>query len=159
MKIENTLENKAKFFAQYWGQKVFCYNSEGPIINTFHKNIVCGRFFSIGFLELTPLSQITDEDAIEVAKILFGKKFTLGEVLRTTKYISVKVLVENTTINQNVRITYADCHLQNANGYGLSNCIDAFDYLRSKGYVLPWMGLSVEELVEYGWVKLKEEMK
>jgi hypothetical protein len=30
------------------------------------------------------------------------------------------------------------------------------DYLRSKGYALPWMGLSVDELVEYGWVKLKD---
>jgi hypothetical protein len=30
------------------------------------------------------------------------------------------------------------------------------DYLRSKGYALPWMDLSVEDLVEYGWIKLKE---
>lgn len=28
------------------------------------------------------------------------------------------------------------------------------DYLRSKGYALPYMGLSVETLVEYGWIKL-----
>lgn len=35
--------------------------------------------------------------------------------------------------------------------------IQVIDYLRSKGYVLPWMGLSVEKLVEYGWVKLKEK--
>jgi len=31
------------------------------------------------------------------------------------------------------------------------------DYLRSKGYALPYMGLSVEKLIEYGWVKLKNE--
>ena len=31
------------------------------------------------------------------------------------------------------------------------------DYLRSKGYALPWMGLSVEEMIEAGWIKLKEE--
>lgn len=30
------------------------------------------------------------------------------------------------------------------------------DYLRSKGYVLPYMDLSVEDLIEYNWVKLKE---
>ncbi|GGG97494.1 hypothetical protein [Pedobacter zeae] len=29
------------------------------------------------------------------------------------------------------------------------------DYLRSKGYALPWMGLSVEKQIEYGWVKLE----
>ena len=30
------------------------------------------------------------------------------------------------------------------------------DYFRSKGYALPYMDLSVEDLVKYGWVKLKE---
>ena len=28
------------------------------------------------------------------------------------------------------------------------------DYLRSRGYALPWMGLSVDEMVESGWIKL-----
>ena len=30
------------------------------------------------------------------------------------------------------------------------------DYLRSKGYALPWMGLSVDEMIEVGWIKLTE---
>ena len=29
------------------------------------------------------------------------------------------------------------------------------DYLRSKGYALPYMDLSVEDLISYGWIKLK----
>lgn len=28
------------------------------------------------------------------------------------------------------------------------------DYLRSKGYALPWMGLTVEEIAHAGWIKL-----
>ena len=32
--------------------------------------------------------------------------------------------------------------------------LDESDYLRSKGYALPWMGLSVEEMVDAGWIKL-----
>jgi len=32
----------------------------------------------------------------------------------------------------------------------------AYDYLRSKSYALPYMGLSVEEQVERGWVRLIE---
>ena len=39
---------------------------------------------------------------------------------------------------------------------GIKNWLHVFDYLRSKGYALPWMDLLVEDLVEYGWVKLKE---
>ena len=30
------------------------------------------------------------------------------------------------------------------------------DCLRSKGYALPYMDLSVDNLIEYGWIKLKE---
>ena len=30
------------------------------------------------------------------------------------------------------------------------------DYLRNKGYALPWMNLSVQDMVDYGWIKLKE---
>lgn len=30
------------------------------------------------------------------------------------------------------------------------------DYLRSKGYALPYLGLSVEEMIEAGWIKLQE---
>jgi hypothetical protein len=34
--------------------------------------------------------------------------------------------------------------------------ITNIDYLRSKGYALPWMGLSVEDMVLAGWIKLIE---
>lgn len=30
----------------------------------------------------------------------------------------------------------------------------AMDWLRSRGYAIPWMGLSIEEMVEAGWIKL-----
>lgn len=30
------------------------------------------------------------------------------------------------------------------------------DYLRSKGYALPYMGISVEDQIKYGWIKLTE---
>ena len=34
-------------------------------------------------------------------------------------------------------------------------CVMNIDYLRSKGYALPWLGLSVEEMIEAGWIKIK----
>jgi hypothetical protein len=36
-----------------------------------------------------------------------------------------------------------------------SDIPQAIDYLRSKGYSVPWMGISVEEQVQRGWIKLK----
>ena len=34
--------------------------------------------------------------------------------------------------------------------------LQVFDYLRSKGYAAPWMGLSVKRMIKEGWIKLKE---
>jgi glycogen debranching enzyme len=119
MKTRNTLENKAKFFAQYWGQKVLSDISNSG--NTEIYPVDASNMYGIdrSYLELKPLSQITDEDAV-----------MLG-------YTDSKSAI--------------DKHFKMIGQY----TIDA-DYLRSKGYALPWMDLSVEDLVEYGWIKLKE---
>ena len=45
----------------------------------------------------------------------------------------------------------AKCYISYVGGINFSRgCPEAYDYLRSKGYALPWMGLSVEKLIEYG---------
>jgi len=59
--MENTLENKAKFFAQYWGQEVVplmgdLAKVDGLFLNWAPKDESC-------FIQLKPLSSITDEDA------------------------------------------------------------------------------------------------
>lgn len=59
--MENTLQNKAKFFAQYWGQELI--QAEG-----YEKKFNVSDMYVSGFdgkewLELKPLSSITDEDA------------------------------------------------------------------------------------------------
>lgn len=104
MKIENIYENKARFFALYWGVKCLRNEFLNDNIPPHKVDVSTCRGLPQQYLELTPLSQITDEDAVEVI--------------------------------------------------GVSECHRA-DYLRSKGYALPWMGLSVEDLVSYGWVKIK----
>src|SRR5690554_3592780 len=64
MKLENTLENKARFFALYWGQKIQSYK----LTYSWKRNVEVNGS-SMGFLTLTPLSLITDEDALELSKI------------------------------------------------------------------------------------------
>ena len=122
MKTQNTLENKAKFFAQYWGQK--CGKNKYCNLSVNKSNIL-----NITHLELKPLSQISDEDAVEISK--FYPSF--GSDIRN----AVKELFQEWNV--------------------LELSIETGDFLRSKGYALPYMDLSVEDLVEYGWVKLKEE--
>ena len=134
MKLENTLENKSKFFAQYWGQDVLCRvifgKNKNEIImhNTPCSNLKLGEIID-SYLELKPLSRISDEDAIEISK----EYPAFGSNIRN----SVKELFQE----------FDDLELSIKTG----------DYLRSKGYALSYMYLSVEDLVEYGWVKLKEE--
>jgi len=132
--LENTLENKSRFMANYWMQRVLCFNDENQYVMG-ECYYVDGSVDDYIFLELTPLSAITDEDAIEVAKIL-------NETVRNDRY-------------KEVIIDYFDGHFETTNSNRKWQIMHVTDYLRSKSYALPWMGLSVEDLVNYGWVKLK----
>ena len=157
MKLENILENKAKFFAQYWRQDVLCRvifgKNKNEIImhNTPCSNLKLGEIID-SYLELKPLSQISDEDLIQLTYIPEGWK--IFKIYHTTRdgYSAVKI-----------RKLYDDNDLKfNADGYKYDmktlsvKMANTVDYLRSKGYALPWMDLSVEDLVKYGWIKLKE---
>lgn len=129
--MENKLENKERFFAMYWGQKVMKKNIDGL------ENFITepdGFIRSISnevFLVLKPLSAISDEDASSLRGFINKGDFLF--YLRKCK-------------NQ---YDFIDSNLS----------LENLDYLRSRGYALPWMGLSVEELVNRGWVKLKGETK
>lgn len=105
--MENNLGNKARFFAQYWWQKLFVINGNNE--DTY--NNWRTEDLDKGYMLLTPLSDITDEDAV---KLGYGNP----------------------------------SHLR-------ANLLHNIDELRGLGYAMPWMGLSVEKLIEYGWVKLK----
>ena len=139
--MKNTLENKAKFFAQYWGQESHfdeCYKGN----ENFKKPFLVDPENTYGCLELTPLSQISDEDAIEVAKMLFRDTEIKG--INSAYY----ALIFSWRASNKGRWFRRSLYWNNLN-------IKQTDYLRSKGYALPWMGISVEALVEWGWVKLK----
>lgn len=60
--MENNILNKEKFISQYWGQKV------GATNYTSKMKVGKSNISNIRFLELKPISSITDEDVIEVAK-------------------------------------------------------------------------------------------
>lgn len=147
MKTQNTLENKAAFFAQYWGQEVCVYPPNGLAGKFGGINIVSWMISSVDisdfYLQLTPLSQISDEDVMEVAKI-FNIGHLKGSTVPLIKGI-LQALDGNTPKSETTEFVLHWLHAQ--------------DFLRSKGYAVPWRDLSVEDLVSYGWVKLKTEQK
>jgi len=134
--MENTLENKSKFFAQYWGQEVLkVWDCTDPIKVDFF-----GRQY-IGSLYLKSIYSISYEDAIEVAKFEGYKQESFKHMVLS---FDIK-----TDINS-IQCCFFSATSDVYETLGIGVC----DYLRSKGYALPWMGLSVEQLIEYGWIKL-----
>jgi len=158
--MKNTLENKAKFFAQYWGQLKVVYR-KGFILRDNNSPQFVDEF---DMLELTPLSQISDEDAIELAQIISGDRFIEPYNKGMNGFWNY---VEDKKSNLELRFQLEETGLIPANTFGLKRVLEnsvyveradigrGVDYLRSKSYALPWNGITVEEMIEWGWVKLK----
>lgn len=134
MKAQITPENKERFFALYISQPVLADNlrDRTPLDKSWnwrHKDF---------WLNLTPLSAITDEDAIEVAAIVFGKPEATPEIGRAI----IRCLFEN---DETFAIAVMDTAI-----------IDICDFLRGRSYLVRFAGLSETELIDCGWVKLRE---
>jgi hypothetical protein len=121
---------KCRFFAQYWGVKCMYVGGVGLVeIGTGGWNLKHPDFF----LELKPLSKITDEDCEFISINIAGvseKEYKLKNI-NVIKEMLCKYLSD----------------FKNTDSYIL-------DYLRSKGYALPFMEYSVDELLELGWARL-----
>jgi hypothetical protein len=162
MKAEINNENKAKFFALYWGQKVFEWKYPEHAVSFGIVKPVSGfieNFAQCGWLNLKPLSQISDEDAIDFLKILWSKStITDCRIDRVDRDGSVWSRICSVDYDYKNSKGQIYCNIDN-NGFSYLNSnqdtvIKLADFLRSRGYALPWMGLTVDELVKAGWVKL-----
>ena len=146
--MENNLENKARFFAQYYGVKALYVGGVGVVrIGYGGWNLKHPDFF----LELTPLSEISDEDAIEVC---CKKESTYDgfEVIEISKNNLDVVVSFKWKPTKKSNMDY--WHSANSLYF---NCLfyRDYQYLQLKGYALPFHDLSVEDLINYGWIKLK----
>lgn len=158
--MENTLENKARFFALYWGQTIIEDNFWMP--NEFstvgYKYQLCQDAGShIGgllnkHLVLKKLSSISDEDVIEYAINIQNIKID-SEIIEVENHedcVLFKIVHEGTSYRTAYQVWHYDTRPHKLPQKDV-------DFIRSKGYALPWMGLSVEQLINYGWIKLKSE--
>ena len=176
MKTENTPQEKAKFFAQYWGQ--FLKTSDNhktkglkPLEIDSHSIQYVDEH---SFLELTPLKNISDEDAIEVARIALNKdtdwnpidiikwdwctKIVVNrepDISKEGVNIEMYIIIDFQVNKDEIFFTWDYIY---DNGIGkserhLPNSVSIYDYLRSKSYLLPYKDLSTEDLIAYGWAK------
>ena len=111
---------KCRFFAQYWGTKTMYVGGVGLVeVGKGGWNLKHPDFF----LQLKPLSKITDEDAISMYRGLERNYESSNQFLEDYKSIG---FLEQSEV----------------------------DYLRSKGYAVPFMEYSVDDLISFGWVRL-----
>jgi len=146
MKTANNPENKARFFVQYWGVKALNIGGVGlAVVGNGGWNLKHPDFF----LELTPLSDITDEDAIEVycSNLIGFPKHQANLIKKDFSNGILSVQISHKNYNHLVEI------FLDANYFDLRRA----DYLRSKGYALPYMDLSIDDLIDYGWIKIKTD--
>jgi len=133
MKTENTPEEKAKFFAQYWGQKVLKTGTY-----TYEVNSSFNLKHDAYFLELTPLKNISDEDAIEVASIRGFVNISRVKFVFEGYWVTLKQKGKRSVTKF---VFFRDMYQPE------------IDFLRSKSYLLPYKDLSTEDLIAYGWAK------
>lgn len=138
-------DEKLKFFAQYYGQDCLTVGNANcdNISEHWGEDVV----LKTQYLLLTPLSAITDEDAIEVARFVGLANVELHRLEKSILFKDERyaIIIDKDGINMY---------------YGGNIWTDdntrIVDKLRSLGIAYEWMGLSVEELVSMNWIKLKE---
>jgi len=142
--MEITNEIRAKMFAQYLGQPILVDKILTDIINGWPDKCNCHILTYIEKrvttlksdirLILTPLSAITDEDAVAVATILGGANHLSDDA----KINQVHNLLSSPNIYHKVT---------NISGIGW---LKAFQYLQENGYDMPQHLLSGKTLQEVG---------
>ena len=175
--MKNTPDNKLAFVASYYGQRILI-NEKGKTRRIKGLNLIDIEV-NLGHLLLKPLSNITLEDAEEIANMAFKTGDKIWEVTRRTK----NGVWMHGTRNDDIDITYY-CHISDYGGLFTSShfpkdekqeakkydnnigsvgnsdsnglpYIDIVDTLRRKGYAIPYRNKLVRDLVKWGWVKLE----
>lgn len=141
------LETKAKIFAQYLGCWIACHGRGKELLTPMSLyQITYGDFKYHDFaLFATPLSSITDEDAIECLNLVLGEgwNYNSTEERRWIDLIKNEVRDQFGSVQMVVKPYF-------------SNVLKIFQYLQSKGYALPYLNYSVEDLVQAGIYKLTQ---
>lgn len=130
--MTQVLTDKKAFMAQYWGQQamketLFPNSPICEVSSTFIDE------FDGWHLELYSLDDITDEDSIELCKILQIKTDYPEIAGRSRAHWVGKVDPKSSSCNS-----------------------IAIDFLRSRSYLVPYLRYSVEQLISMGWVKIRK---
>lgn len=142
------LKQKRAFQVLYFGQKVLRWDDSPERNNHI---IGVGSLSDLWvwgtYLELIPLSEISDEHAIEVANIM-----DVDPNLLTRDEFHIRFGKDGDSIgiwfDGEILVDGEQCPLY---------ILQVYDYLRSQSYLLPFRSYSTQQLIDMGWVKLKNK--
>lgn len=141
--MENNLENKAKFFAQHWGQTIASSENGSTYSVEF---ILGGNALDRHYLELPAYTSITEEHLAELGIKYRTDYCATGSDEQLKEWGHNEEEIRQIHIRNGNRIM--NSHFRKAN---------VMDFLRLKGYAVPFHELDVEDLINYGWLKLKTQ--
>lgn len=135
--MENTTENKLRFFALYFGQD-FLRHKNWKLASDKISGI--SSLLSKNYhLELRSIDSITDDECVEYYNLKhINSKFLVMAVEDKTKVLDIKKEVG--WLKFRADFTRLDC-----------------DFFRSKGFLVPFMNLTTDQIIEFGWAKIKEQ--
>ena len=147
----NPQQEKERYFAAHWGQK--CYDTYG-LLDYINARAFLEHNLYYGHLELIPLSSITDEDAIEVARILTGISINEARVVMSNRMREIRWQHYYVHLFPDLSGSIINTEAKWEEGLDYYRLPKVYDYLRLKGYALPYGNRTVEELIELGWLKI-----
>jgi hypothetical protein len=133
----NKQEEKEQFFGNYTAQPIM--RSHLWVDTT--ESIKCIPHYAdegeLGwYLLLKPLTAITDEDCLQVTSLIFENDIQIRSLLVKD---GIATMFNNPRWNIKSETTLA-----------------VYDFLRSRGYAIPFRQYSVEDMISKGWIKLVE---
>lgn len=144
----NTDVYKRNFFALYVGQEVYTcvgykhtydpssyFDSDWP----FDENDDVKWALTNPHLILKSISDTSDSDIIKVAEIFHLDHSNPPSIVNDVHRLLKCINSPDSSINPMY----------------LKEWLYTIDYLRSQAYAVPYMGISIETLIEWGWVKIK----
>lgn len=135
----NNQQEKERFFAAHWGQRILKYEGDS---NNYEVSVIHMPYSKQHkFLELKPLSSITDEDAIAIWKMFRVEENEAGYDTSWQKF------KEEVIKSGEIAFGLWDFY---------HNCMDAYDKARELGYAVAFNGYSVEQMIEMNWLTLTE---
>jgi hypothetical protein len=125
---------RSRFFAQYWGTKTLYVGGVGKVeVGKGGWNLKHPDFF----LQLKPLSQITNEDSEKLQYTLVNV-VGLDGLIRQNSIELVKEVISN--------YEQIDCLFMLPSSFS--------DRARELGYAIDWNNYKVSKQIELGWVQL-----